>query len=84
MAEIKANCREGTLIVDDTMIRTKRIGREMSMPRAMLVGIETKMGPITIFGTTQNVTFFGQGNQQLHAHAVPSGKVKQIRASLRM
>ena len=82
----RTRCKQGTLVVTDTYIRTELPGtiQQHTLYRANLIGIDSTMGVPSIFGLGggTNLVFHGQGAQILQADLVPSKVAKQIIAAL--
>lgn len=83
--EITARCKQGKLVVSDTMIKVQ-LGdwREQSMQRSMLVGIDSKLVVPAVFGFGGGVdlVFRGQGTEVIEAGLVQPKIAKKIKAML--
>lgn len=79
---IRATCVQGTLVVTDHLIQVGRLGRQQSLARASLVGIDYRLTLLFPFLRRANLTFHGTGGERLHVTSLPAGKAKEIKQLL--
>jgi hypothetical protein len=85
MAELaKARCKQGAIVVTESMIKIGMWGREQSLPRQFLTGIDYKLVAMSLFGLggAATLTFYGMGGERLIASFVKPKKAKEIKALL--
>jgi hypothetical protein len=77
---IKVRCKQGFLTITDYQIKIGRWGREQSMSRAALTGVDYRLVAVSLFGFGGAATlmFHGQGGERVVASFVKPSKAKEI------
>lgn len=80
MEIIKTRCKQGSLSVTENMIKIGLWGREQSMSRSALTGIDYKLVMMSLFGLggAATLTFHGQGGERMVASFVNPRKAKEV------
>lgn len=78
----RARSAQGMLVITDHLITVGRLGRQQSLARASLVGIDYKLTLLFPFLSRATLVFHGTGGERLRVTSLAAGKAKEIKRLL--